>query len=133
MSLLGMNKIRKTPDGLDCSTGSSEEFVAVDDDNVCTAQLWQRKKFCSFFKAKKNTIDTDSDDENEMNNAASIPTSSAMRNILKIPFKNCGGGDRWYHHLPSSGISPNGEIPEVVWCSRPRQGKRQAYFQPLAR
>ncbi|GFW52529.1 hypothetical protein TNCV_404571 [Trichonephila clavipes] len=29
-------------------------------------------------------IDADSDDENEMNNAASVPMSSEMRNIMKI-------------------------------------------------
>ncbi|GFW94781.1 hypothetical protein TNCV_4248211 [Trichonephila clavipes] len=52
-----MNKIRKTPIGLDRSTVSPDEFVAVDDDN--------------------------SDDENEMNNAAPVPASSEMRNLMK--------------------------------------------------
>ncbi|GFS50203.1 hypothetical protein TNCV_3181 [Trichonephila clavipes] len=38
-----MNKIRKTPAGLDCPTVSSEEFAAVDDDKVCTEPI----KLCS--------------------------------------------------------------------------------------
>ncbi|GFW47872.1 hypothetical protein TNCV_2400591 [Trichonephila clavipes] len=45
-------------------------------------QLWQTKAFWSLFKAKKN-IDADSDDENETNNAAPVPTSSEMRNIME--------------------------------------------------
>ncbi|GFW71161.1 hypothetical protein TNCV_535801 [Trichonephila clavipes] len=44
---------------LDCPIVPSEEFVAVDDDNV------------------------DSCNENEMNNVAPVPTSSEMRNIMK--------------------------------------------------
>ncbi|GFU90790.1 hypothetical protein TNCV_4870221 [Trichonephila clavipes] len=49
-----MNKIRKTPAGLECPTVPSEEFVALD-----------------------------YEDENEINNAAPVPTSSEMRNIMK--------------------------------------------------
>ncbi|GFW46030.1 hypothetical protein TNCV_3276481 [Trichonephila clavipes] len=37
-----------------------------------------------WFKDKKNIIDADSDDENEMNNAALVLTSSEMRNIMEI-------------------------------------------------
>ncbi|GFW55851.1 hypothetical protein TNCV_122351 [Trichonephila clavipes] len=55
-SFWGMNKVLKLPAGLDCSFGLSEKFIAVDED---------------------------SDDENEMNNAAPVPTSSEMRNIMK--------------------------------------------------
>ncbi|GFX30130.1 hypothetical protein TNCV_2618401 [Trichonephila clavipes] len=68
-------------------TASSEEFVAVDDDNVCTAtQLWQTKTLWSLFKAQKNILDADFDDENEVNNAAFVPTSSEVRNIMKNMF-----------------------------------------------
>ncbi|GFY15129.1 hypothetical protein TNCV_1569441 [Trichonephila clavipes] len=34
-------------------------------------------------KSSKNTVDGDSDDENEMNTAAPIPTSSEMMTIMK--------------------------------------------------
>ncbi|GFU88880.1 hypothetical protein TNCV_4445551 [Trichonephila clavipes] len=37
-----MNKIRKTPAGLDCPIVLSEEFIAVDD-NVCTAPIMADK------------------------------------------------------------------------------------------
>uniref|UniRef100_A0A8C4RRF5 Tigger transposable element-derived protein 4 n=1 Tax=Erpetoichthys calabaricus TaxID=27687 RepID=A0A8C4RRF5_ERPCA len=68
---------------LDCPTVSSEEFVAVDDDNVCTAPIMADKDILEFVQSSKNIIDADSDDENEMNNAAPVPTSSEMRNIMK--------------------------------------------------
>ncbi|GFX29521.1 hypothetical protein TNCV_4775951 [Trichonephila clavipes] len=35
------------------------------------------------FKISKNFIDADSDDENDMNNAAPVPTSSEMKHIIK--------------------------------------------------
>ncbi|GFT62849.1 uncharacterized protein TNCV_1606751 [Trichonephila clavipes] len=35
------------------------------------------------FKISKNFIDADSDDENDMNNAAPVPTSSEMKHIMK--------------------------------------------------
>uniref|UniRef100_A0A8C4SEN5 HTH CENPB-type domain-containing protein n=1 Tax=Erpetoichthys calabaricus TaxID=27687 RepID=A0A8C4SEN5_ERPCA len=68
---------------LDCPTVSSEEFVAVDDDNVCTAPIMTDKDILEFVQSSKNIIDADSDNENEMNNAAPVPTSSEMRNIMK--------------------------------------------------
>ncbi|GFT51181.1 hypothetical protein TNCV_3084111 [Trichonephila clavipes] len=45
-------------------------------------QVWQTKTFWS--SSSQNIIDADSDDENEMNNAAPVPTSFEMRNIMKI-------------------------------------------------
>ncbi|GFV43268.1 hypothetical protein TNCV_2381501 [Trichonephila clavipes] len=66
-----MNKIRKTPTVLNCRTVSPEEFVAIDDDDVCKTQLRQTKTFWSFDKSSKN-IDADYDDKNE----APVPTSS---------------------------------------------------------
>ncbi|GFW80932.1 hypothetical protein TNCV_3780111 [Trichonephila clavipes] len=37
----------------------------------------------SFFLLKENIIDADSDDENEMNDAVLVPTSSEIRNVMK--------------------------------------------------
>ncbi|PRD20751.1 UNVERIFIED_CONTAM: hypothetical protein NCL1_53732 [Trichonephila clavipes] len=60
---------------LDCSTVSlsSEELIAGEDDY-------------GLFKAQKNIIQADSDDKNEMNKAAPVPTSFEMRNIMKNVF-----------------------------------------------
>ncbi|GFU75463.1 hypothetical protein TNCV_2861791 [Trichonephila clavipes] len=41
------------------------------------------KDILELAQSSKNIIETDSDDENEMNNAAPVPTSSEMRNIMK--------------------------------------------------
>ncbi|GFY12966.1 hypothetical protein TNCV_665321 [Trichonephila clavipes] len=41
------------------------------------------KDILKFVQCSKNVIDADYDDENEMNNAAPVPTSSEMRNIMK--------------------------------------------------
>ncbi|GFV17460.1 hypothetical protein TNCV_4009011 [Trichonephila clavipes] len=43
ISFMRMNKMRKTPIGLDCPTVSSEEFVVVDDVNVCTTPIMADK------------------------------------------------------------------------------------------
>ncbi|GFY15423.1 hypothetical protein TNCV_1572341 [Trichonephila clavipes] len=78
-SVPGMNKIRKTPAGLDCPTVLlSEEFIGVDDDNVCTAKTMADKDILEFVQSSKNIIDADSVGENEMNNAAPVLTSSKM-------------------------------------------------------
>ncbi|GFU04272.1 hypothetical protein TNCV_863781 [Trichonephila clavipes] len=61
-----MNKIRKTPVGLESPTVSSEEFSAVED-NVRAATSMADKDMLEFFHSSKNIIDTDSE-ENEMNN-----------------------------------------------------------------
>uniref|UniRef100_A0A8C4SC05 HTH CENPB-type domain-containing protein n=1 Tax=Erpetoichthys calabaricus TaxID=27687 RepID=A0A8C4SC05_ERPCA len=45
--------------------------------------LLDYKDILEFVQSSKNIIDADSDDENEMNNAAPVPTSSEMRNIMK--------------------------------------------------
>ncbi|GFT28779.1 uncharacterized protein TNCV_3585041 [Trichonephila clavipes] len=42
------------------------------------------KDILEFIQGSKNVIDADSGDENEMNNAASVPTPSEMRNIMKF-------------------------------------------------
>ncbi|GFU76977.1 hypothetical protein TNCV_4521331 [Trichonephila clavipes] len=83
ISLLEINKIPKTPARLDCVTVSSEEFDAVADDKVCTALIMTHKDILEFVQSSKNIIDADSDDENEMNNAAPVPTSSEIKNIME--------------------------------------------------
>ncbi|GFV73409.1 SCAN domain-containing protein 3 [Trichonephila clavipes] len=64
---------------LDCPTESSEEFVAVDNGNVCTTPMIADKDILELVQSSKNIIDTDSKDEKEMNNAAPVPPSSEMR------------------------------------------------------
>ncbi|GFV57484.1 hypothetical protein TNCV_3266601 [Trichonephila clavipes] len=55
---------------LECPTESWVEFVAVDNDNVCT--IMADKDILRFVQSSKNIIDADSDDENEMNNTAPL-------------------------------------------------------------
>ncbi|GFY12964.1 DDE-1 domain-containing protein [Trichonephila clavipes] len=62
----------------------SEESVAVDNDNMYTAPIKANKDILEFVQSSKNIIDTiDTDGEKEINNAAPVPTSSEMRNIMK--------------------------------------------------
>ncbi|GFW63811.1 hypothetical protein TNCV_3744161 [Trichonephila clavipes] len=42
------------------------------------------KGILEFVQSLKNIFDADSDDENEMNKAAPVPTSSEMRSVMKI-------------------------------------------------
>ncbi|GFS96474.1 hypothetical protein TNCV_17881 [Trichonephila clavipes] len=49
--------------GFRCPIVSSEEFVAVGDDNVCTARIMTYKDILEFVQSSKNIIDRDSDDE----------------------------------------------------------------------
>ncbi|GFW83025.1 hypothetical protein TNCV_4604521 [Trichonephila clavipes] len=68
---------------LDCRAVSSEELIAVDDDNVWKSRIMaERDIFWSLFYVFLKFIHADSD-ENEMNNAAPVPTSSKIRNIMK--------------------------------------------------
>ncbi|GFX41736.1 hypothetical protein TNCV_388491 [Trichonephila clavipes] len=59
----------------------SEAFVAVDNDNVCTALIIADKDILEFVQSSKNAFDADS--ENEMNDVAPVPTSSEIRNNIK--------------------------------------------------
>ncbi|GFU19138.1 SCAN domain-containing protein 3 [Trichonephila clavipes] len=61
---------------LDGPTVSPEKFVAVDDDNECTTLIMVEKDILEFVQCSKTTVDADSNDENEMNDAALVPTSS---------------------------------------------------------
>ncbi|GFX15314.1 HTH_Tnp_Tc3_2 domain-containing protein [Trichonephila clavipes] len=65
------------------ATSLLEEVVAVDDDNLCKAPIRVDKDILEFVQGSTNIIDADSDDENKMNNAAPVPTSSEMKNIMK--------------------------------------------------
>ncbi|GFS52405.1 hypothetical protein TNCV_4851041 [Trichonephila clavipes] len=63
-------------------TVSSEEFVAVDDDNVRTDPIMADKDILDFVQSSKRIIDADFGDENEMNHAALARSSSEKRNIM---------------------------------------------------
>ncbi|GFV42774.1 hypothetical protein TNCV_841291 [Trichonephila clavipes] len=52
-------------------------------DNVCTAPIKTDKDISELVQISENTIDADSNDENEMYNAANINTSFEMRHIVK--------------------------------------------------
>ncbi|GFU63537.1 hypothetical protein TNCV_1000881 [Trichonephila clavipes] len=60
----------KVSELLDCPAVSSEEFVFPDVDNVYTAPMIADKDILEFVKSSKDIIQTDSEDKNEMNNAA---------------------------------------------------------------
>ncbi|GFV51596.1 hypothetical protein TNCV_3680791 [Trichonephila clavipes] len=49
---------------LDCPTVASEEFITVDDNNVCTAPIITGKGILELVQSSKNVIDADSGDEN---------------------------------------------------------------------
>ncbi|GFX97686.1 hypothetical protein TNCV_3065731 [Trichonephila clavipes] len=68
-----MSKIRKSPAGFYCPIASSEESVAVDDDNVCTDGY-----ILKFIQSSKTIINTNYDDENKINNAVPVPMSSEI-------------------------------------------------------
>ncbi|GFW22246.1 hypothetical protein TNCV_1430001 [Trichonephila clavipes] len=66
-----------------CSTLSSEELFAVDNDNVYVSSIMTDKDILEFVHTSKNIIDADSNDENEMNKAAHVPMPSETKNIMK--------------------------------------------------
>ncbi|GFV68163.1 SCAN domain-containing protein 3 [Trichonephila clavipes] len=67
---------------LDCPSAPLEEFIAVEDDNVCTTPIKAGKDILEIVQSSKNIIDVDFNDENKINNTVPVPTSSKMRNIL---------------------------------------------------
>ncbi|GFW32356.1 hypothetical protein TNCV_675151 [Trichonephila clavipes] len=77
-----MNKVWKTPAGLDCPIVLSI-IVAVGDDNVYSAPIMADTDILEFVQSSKNTIDVGSVDEFQMNNSASVPTSAKMRNVME--------------------------------------------------
>ncbi|GFU55978.1 hypothetical protein TNCV_1557331 [Trichonephila clavipes] len=78
-----MYKIRNTPAGLDCPIALLEELITVEDVNVCTAPIMAHKDILEFVQSTKNIVDACFDNENEMNNAVTVPTSSNIRNSIK--------------------------------------------------
>ncbi|GFU59987.1 hypothetical protein TNCV_3237731 [Trichonephila clavipes] len=70
--------LRKTPAKLDCPIGSSEEYIEVEDDNVCIALIMADKDILEFDLRSKNIINADSDNENEMDDEDPVPTSFKM-------------------------------------------------------
>ncbi|GFU92665.1 hypothetical protein TNCV_4795931 [Trichonephila clavipes] len=78
-----MNKIRKTTNGLDCLNVLSEEFVALDDNNVCTAPIMADKDILELVQSSENIIVTNFDEEIEFNIKTPVPMPPEMRNIMK--------------------------------------------------
>ncbi|GFT79092.1 uncharacterized protein TNCV_3094491 [Trichonephila clavipes] len=64
---------------LDCPTVTTEEFVAVHVDNVCTASNMAEKNILGFVQSSTNIIDADSEDKNTANYAALVH-SHVIRN-----------------------------------------------------
>ncbi|GFV74194.1 hypothetical protein TNCV_2849131 [Trichonephila clavipes] len=60
-----------------------EVFIAVNDDNMCTDPNKAHKDNYEYVLSSKYIISGDSDDENEMNNAVLVTTSSEMKNVMK--------------------------------------------------
>ncbi|GFU91255.1 hypothetical protein TNCV_4925851 [Trichonephila clavipes] len=78
-----MNKLRKRPAGLGCSTVLSEELIALCDGNMSSTTIIVDRNILEFVQSSKNFMDGDSDDESEVNNAASVPVSNELRNVMK--------------------------------------------------
>ncbi|GFV58544.1 rho guanine nucleotide exchange factor 17 [Trichonephila clavipes] len=100
------------------------EFITLDDDNVCTAPIMADKHILEFVQSSNNIIDADSEDKNEMNIAAPVPISSEMRNVINfIPTVLLGG--LWNTGSPhqfqiATNFSPISKmilIGEKLWCS----------------
>ncbi|GFT13638.1 hypothetical protein TNCV_3831091 [Trichonephila clavipes] len=68
----GNERNTKTTAGLNYPIVLSEAFIAVVDDNVCTAPIMADKDILEFVQNSKNIVDADSKDEHEMNNAAPV-------------------------------------------------------------
>ncbi|GFT63641.1 hypothetical protein TNCV_870781 [Trichonephila clavipes] len=64
-------------------SSSSEEFVAVYEDNVFRAPDMADKSILKCVHSSKNIIAAISDNENGVNKVAPDPASSEMRNIMK--------------------------------------------------
>ncbi|GFX77929.1 hypothetical protein TNCV_909461 [Trichonephila clavipes] len=78
-----MNKIRKTSARLNYPIVFSEELSVQQIMITCSAPIPVEKGNLEFVQSSKNIIGADSDDENEMNNAARAPKSSERRKVMK--------------------------------------------------
>ncbi|GFU80569.1 hypothetical protein TNCV_534431 [Trichonephila clavipes] len=73
---------------LDCLTVTLEEFFTVNDDNVCTALIMADNVILEFISSQKTSIEAGSNDKDEMNDAASVQTSSEMRKSVMKSKRN---------------------------------------------
>ncbi|GFW31435.1 hypothetical protein TNCV_1287831 [Trichonephila clavipes] len=73
----------KVPVLLDCPSAPLEEFIAIDDDNVCTAPIIAGQRHSGACSKLKTITNANSEYEKKMNPATPVPTSSEMRNIMK--------------------------------------------------
>ncbi|GFW86561.1 hypothetical protein TNCV_4333451 [Trichonephila clavipes] len=74
-----MNKILKTPVGLECPTVSSEVFVVVEDNDMHTAPIIPNKDILEFDKSSKISL-------------MQIPTMT-MKRIMQVLFSRHPKGD----------------------------------------
>ncbi|GFU11978.1 hypothetical protein TNCV_3265711 [Trichonephila clavipes] len=80
------------------------------------------KDILELVQSSKYIIDTDSDCENEINNASPVPTSSEMRNVMKSMLSyldvhsNVAGDEIWCHDFKP------GVRQHAVEISRLKQG-----------
>ncbi|GFX76714.1 gag-pol [Trichonephila clavipes] len=81
--LLGTNQIRACGKHQEDWTVLQYHRNNLDDENACTAPFMAVKDFLAFVQSPQKFSDADSDDYNEMNNAAPVPTSSDMISIMK--------------------------------------------------
>ncbi|GFV60595.1 endonuclease-reverse transcriptase [Trichonephila clavipes] len=100
---------------LDCSTVSSEEFIEVDGDNLCTAPIVTEKDILKFVQCSRNVIDADSDDENEVNNVAPVSTSPEVGSIMKNQ-----GCWRTRHNFELYRLYKESQVAQVVQSNRLR-------------
>ncbi|GFY00772.1 hypothetical protein TNCV_2141641 [Trichonephila clavipes] len=66
--------------------------------------IWADKDILDFVQSSKNIIDTGFNDENEVNNAAAVSTSSKMRNIMKSSYKTWISSDEALFYLSSTTV-----------------------------
>ncbi|GFT11547.1 hypothetical protein TNCV_2523611 [Trichonephila clavipes] len=99
------------PDGIMHINRDSEN-----DDNVCTAAITANKDILVYVQSLNDIVGIDSNNENEINIATPVPTSSDMRNIMKSM--------RSYFEAHSNEEQPNRKIKS---CSRLNLGLNIEY------
>ncbi|GFT21221.1 hypothetical protein TNCV_2582821 [Trichonephila clavipes] len=98
------------------------------DDNVCTVTIAVDTDILEFVLSSKNTLDANSNDENEMNNAPPVPKSSEMGNVMKSL--------RNYLDSHSNGEMNNkmddiDQFIDSLMLKKERKGNYQIIFQKL--
>ncbi|GFV89625.1 transposable element Tcb1 transposase [Trichonephila clavipes] len=109
--------MKKNTEYTNNTDSSSGEFVAIYDNNVYTSPIIADKDILKFVPISRNIDDADSDDENEMNNAAPNPTSSEMRE----------------HHEKNEKVSNHGSIPITIDCNVVAFIVFEGFHQPIKR